>query len=221
MPHVVLRYWNNFLQQTIFLCKHCLIVYTCTKAETGTGLGSAFPSVPVRIWLIFAAQSPHCLLNADWCWTAHFSNSKADLVADLSNRQICYQVHWYVKVLPKLGKLEQSNSYNLHWAMIFPQNNMPWSVISGCFSCPCLCWNPQGKQQVVAMLASYSQRAPPQKPSQLGRDYFFCSTRGWKRTDYFHLIYSNFYCKYIHSRAPAHNTIQMGRALFRFLSSLK
>lgn len=45
---------------------------------------------------------------------------------------------------------------------------------------------------------------------------------GWKRTEFLHfLVYSNFYCKYIHSRVPAYNTIQMGRALVSFLSSLE
>jgi len=69
--------------------------------------GLFFSSLPLRIWLIFAAQSPHCLLNAGRCWTSNFTglNSKADLVPDLSNRQIYYRVHWYVKVLPKLRKV--------------------------------------------------------------------------------------------------------------------
>lgn len=82
-------------------------MYTCTKAEIGTGLGSASPSVPVRIWLIFAVQSPHRLLNAGRCWTPQFTrpNSKVDLLPDLINRQIYYQVYWYANVFHKLGKV--------------------------------------------------------------------------------------------------------------------
>ena len=130
----------------------------------------------VRIWLIFAAQSPHCLLNAGRCWTTHFTrpNSKADLVSDLSNRQIYYQFTGMLKFFPSLGKCSREMAIT-YWPMIFPQNNMPWSVISGCFSCPCLCWNLQGKEEVVAMPAPYSPRTPPYKTSQLGRVYLFWS----------------------------------------------
>jgi len=58
---------------------------------------------------------------------------------------------------------------------MFPQNNLPQSVISGCFSCSCLCWNLQVKEEVVAMPAPYSQRPTPRKNSQLGTVYLFFS----------------------------------------------
>lgn len=60
------------------------------------------------------------------------------------------------------------------------------------------------------------------KTSQLFFLQCLAGTNVWKRTEFLHLlVYSNFYCKYIHSRVPAYNTIQMGRALVSFLSSLK
>lgn len=68
----------------IFLCKYCLILYTCIKVETGTELGFDSPSVPMRIWSLQLRLLTPGQMQVDTVPLFTRTNGKVDL-ADLSS----------------------------------------------------------------------------------------------------------------------------------------